>query len=137
MDITVTISDEEVRQLIQGELENIPKEKIQNAIMDSISDFMKNDEIIKSLFVQTNYNHWGTSTQEPTELLKNAAKNFDLNPAFKDIEDDMIKYIKENHAKIVENLLLKLFVISITKDYDFQNKLEWSIMDIMRNNNSN
>ena len=43
-------------------------------------------------------------------MLKEAARKVDLNPLFKDFQDQVVKYLKDNHDSIIKELMTDIFI---------------------------
>ena len=136
MNITITLDDEKVTKLLNDELENIPKEDIQSILREAIIKYIEEKDILRGLLVQKQYRSYSTY-DEPTDLLRKACNSLDLSPAFKNIQDEMIKYLKENEEALLVKMLKNLMISGMSNSEPFRYAMEECFYNMHYQSHSN
>lgn len=131
MEIKINVDETMFKDVLENELKAFSKEELKEIIKTCMVEYLNNSDVLKDLFIVRNVSRFGYDRDEPTEILKQAASKIDISEDCKDIVDSMIKNVKENHTKILENLLLNLLINGITDDYNFKCTLERSVHEII------
>lgn len=135
MEIKINVDETKFKEVIEKELNAFSKEELHEIVRECIVDALKNNEELKKLFI-TRSNGSYFSHDEPSEILKIAAKNIDLSPAYKEIQESMIKELKENYHELLEKTMLGAIVNGIANDYDFRQRMANDVEYIIRSRNS-
>lgn len=151
MKIQVEIPEEQFKELLEKELKDLPKEQIQQILLESIRSYVDGDTIVKLEDIrQNNYGdtEYNVSTTRkshdklnalltekqsggyfssggyvsPSPLFKDILKQCDFS-GLQDIVDDMIKDLRENHHNILIEVMSRRIVDSFTNDHKFQSEL--------------
>ena len=117
VNLTINVDDNLYKNFLEKEIEAFSKEElhlIAKSVIEQILIENKNN-IIESLFLETQYTRYDSAKQyRPTELLRNAAKqSIDISPAFDEIKEEAVKYLKENYREILVNCFVKLLADSL------------------------
>lgn len=136
MEIKINVDETKFKEVIEKELNAFSKEELHEIVRECIVDALRNNDELKKLFI-TKSNSGYYSHDEPSEVLKIAAKNIDLSPAYKEIQDSMIKVLKENYHELLERVMLGMIINGISNDYDFRNRMASDVGYIIRNRNQN
>lgn len=139
MEIKINVDETKFKDVLEKELNAFSKEELHEIIRNCLVEYLRDNEIVKNLFVEEKkISYYSSSTEKvPSEVLIQAAKTFDLSPAVNEIGDLMINTLKNNHKEILEKLLLNLLVEGIANNYYMQEKLKTSVFDVMSRINNN
>ena len=138
MELKIEVDETKFKEVIEKELDAFSKEELHEIIRECIVDCLKNDDTLKNLFCTEKTNgYYGSKTIEPSKVLVEAAKTMDLSPAFKEIQESMIKELKENYHTLLEKVMLDMIMMGIANNYDFQNRMSSNIQLIIDNRRNN
>lgn len=127
MEVKIVVDETKFKDVLENELEAFSKEEIHEIIRDCIIDTFKNPEFIERIFIHKDY--WGNSS--PSGLLENAVKNIDLSPAFKELADSISEYLKENHKKVLENVMMRYMIDGFARNEYFNNAMSETVNKIL------
>ena len=119
MDITITISDEKINEIIRDNINGISKEDISAAIIKGIEEQMKSsgETLVRGLLFNNDYqkslSYFGDA------VVKEAAKDVDLT----NLENSIIKFIDDNKRDIITEAIMKLFLDNLNNKIDFSRLL--------------
>ena len=131
MELKINIDETMFKEVIEKELNAFSKEELHSIVRDCIVEALKNNEVLKKLFIRTDYNRYGNLEQEPTSLVVEAAKNINLHPAFYDIQETMINELKNNYDKLLQQVMLQMMVEGLFYGSNFKNNLEEAMINIL------
>lgn len=110
MELTINIDEKEFTKLLEGELKNFSEQELHMICRDALIKQLSDPDTFASMFVRKE-SGWGYSDRlVATSLLETAAKTVDLSPLFKDFQEQVVNYLKENHNKIIKQLMADIFV---------------------------
>lgn len=136
MEIKINVDETKFKEVIEKELKAFSKEELHEIVRECIVDALRNNDELKKLFI-TKSNSGYYSHDEPSEILKLAAKNIDLSPAYKEIQESMIKELKENYHELLEKTMLGAIINGIANDYEFRQRMANDVEYIIRSRNNN
>lgn len=131
MEVKIVVDETKFKDVLENELEAFSKEEIHEIIRDCIIDTFKNPEFIESIFISKDY--WGNPS--PSGLLENAVKNIDLSPAFKELADSISEYLKKNHKKVLENVMMRYMIDGFARNEYFNNAMSETVNKILEERN--
>lgn len=148
MEIKINVSDDKFSEIIKNEMDALSKDELVQLVKSGIKEYLMSDDgkdLIRNNFL-TKKNYYGGTYNELnpwlSSFLSKSISETDFNDNLKDIGNDMITYLKDNHKNLLEKVLLSLFVDNIYKsvvnNYDFRTTLECTIQSIINqklNNN--
>lgn len=105
LNIQITVTDEQMTNLIKGNLENLPDEKLQEIFSNALIEFFKTDNGQK-LFYTTEYY---SSSPRPTRLLTDMVSNAVSKDLLKPCVDEFIEAIKGNYESLIRECIIKTF----------------------------
>lgn len=126
------INTEVIENILNDELKNFPKEELHELCREAIKETLSKSEIVDGIFIDT-HRQYDYIKKDPSDLLIKAAENFNLDPAFKDIQNEMIDLLKTKYKSILEDLLLKLYSDIIPFINNFKEELENTIRNCVLN----
>lgn len=128
MELTVNIDEQKFNELLQGELSNFSQQELHQICVDGFMKCLSNVDTFKTLFVERDSYYSSSEKYHANDLLKEAAKKVDLNPLFKDFQEQVLIYLKEHHDEIINGLMKEIFVAGLANTlYSSQ------LMDAIRN----
>ena len=120
MKIEINVDELQFKELLEGELKNLPKDKIQEVIVEGIRTYVNtHPEMIKDLFVDSSYS-W---REQPTYYLKEIVKNHIPQDAFKDTVEGIVYTLKNNYDKILRDAIIDMLIGGIFNSYNFQDRI--------------
>lgn len=143
MELKINIDETMFKDVIEKELKAFSREELHEIIREFIIEALKTDSVLKRLFVEEKRNSYGSfSHNEPSSVVIEAAKNIDLSPAYKEVQEMMINELKTNYQTILQNIMLKTIINGLCSDGNFRNNVESAVYDIlyqheMANQNNN
>lgn len=105
LNIQITVSDEQMTNLIKGNLENLPDEKLQEIFSNALMAFLKTDSGQRLFYTKEYY----SSNPRPTNLLTNMVSNAVSKDLLKPCVDEFIESIKDNYETLIRECIIKTF----------------------------
>ena len=133
MEIKINVDDSAFNDIIKKELDAFSKEELHDIIIKMIEESFRSSDVMKNLFICREKESYYSSidVDKPGPILMEAAKKFDLSPAIEEIQDEVLKTLKEHHKELVENLLLTLMVDGLCNNYEFRSNIESQMLNIL------
>ena len=137
MEIKIVVDETKFKDVIEKELEAFSKDELHDIIRDCIIDSLRNNDVLKNLFVTTKQDgYYNIIKNVPGEVVLEAAKHIDLSPAFEEVQENMIKELRENYKTILEKVMLNMIIMGMANNYDFQHRMADEIQCIFNNRNN-
>ena len=105
LNIQITITDEQMTDLIRGNLANLPEDKIQEIISDALKAFLKTENGQRLFYIKEYY----SSQPRPTQLLLGMIENAVSKDLLKPCVDEFIDSIKGNYENLIKEAIVKTF----------------------------
>ena len=132
MEVKINVDETMFKNVIEEELKAFSNEELHEIIRECIVEALHNDNTLRNLFVIDKKDYWGNYVgKEPSEVVIEAAKNIDLSPAYKEVQEKMITALQTDYRNILENVMMGLMVDSISNDRIFQQRMKESINRII------
>ena len=128
MEIKINVDETMFKDIIDKELKAFSKEELHEIARECIIEVFRNDKKIVRLFLDTS--DW-SGRDRPSDLLVSAANKIDLSPAFKEIQEDMIATLKNNHKEVLEHAMLRAIRANFASSHEFHTVMEQTINDIL------
>ena len=127
MKIEINVDETQFKDILDKELQDLPKEVLQNIIVESIKGYFQQDDYknVEKIFLHEEKSSYGWSHNEPNELLTSVLKNCDYYQ-LQDVVDEAINILKKEHYNILKDILKDMFIKGLTTNYTFQSSLELS-----------
>lgn len=108
LNIQITLNDEQLKNLIVGNINDLPKDKLQDILLQAIKEILTSDRGQK-LFIESDgyYN----SRVNPSDYLKELVQKADIKDSISPIVNQAVTEFAENYPNILERCLKS----SITK----------------------
>lgn len=117
INLTINVDDNLYKNFLEKEIEAFSKEELHSIAKSVIEQILieNKNKIIESLFLHKQYSAYSSrESYQPTELLRDSAKkSIDASPAFDEIKEEAVKYLKENYREILVNCFVKLLADSL------------------------
>lgn len=132
LNIQITLDDEQLKSLITNNIQNLPKDKLQDILLQGLNDYIKTNG--RSMFFTSN--NYTTNLQNWVEIVFRSC----IKDIAKDNEEMLIETIHEFLGKHLKTILENSFIDAIS--LIFKNALDTgyikqNVMDIMSNMNRN
>ena len=113
--IQLTVTDEQIQSLLQGKLESLPDEKVQEIFSNVLAEFFKTSNGQKLFYTSTYYD----STPKPTEFLNKMISNAISKDLLAPCVDEFISTLKGHYPELIKTAIVevlgKLFFDNVTK----------------------
>ena len=137
MEIKINVDETMFKDVLENELKAFSKEELHEIVRECIVEALHNDNILKNIFVVSEKDYWGNYTHKPSEVMIEAARSIDLSPAYTEIKDEMIATLKRDYHGVLERAMSGLIIDGIANDYEFRNRMERTVSDVLCRRNSN
>lgn len=133
MEIKIEVGEERFRDVLEKELEAFSKEELHDICKKALLSQLSDPEVFRKLFVSENTSsYWNSDTKYyANDLLKEAAKSVSFEETYKQIQDDIIAYIREHHMDVIKEMVVNMFVSglsqAITNSKEFTNRLNQEV----------
>ena len=124
MQVIINVDESMFKDVIENELKAMPQESIQKIIHEAMETYLRDSEVIEKIFVETERGSWNYITQRPSNVLQNAAQNFDLSQNFKEVEELIINELRTNYQKILIKALSNILLNNMFGSYNFTNQCQ-------------
>ena len=129
MELKINIDETMFKDVLEKELKAFSSEELHEIIRECIVEALKTDGSLKNLFIKPK--RYSYDSDEPTQVLIEAAKNINLSPAYNEIQEMMIEELKTNYNKILQKIMLKTMVDGLCSDWNFRSNLSSAIDEIV------
>lgn len=122
MNFTINMDETMFKNILNNELESFNKDEIHSMVRDMIRDYLKNSDVLTSLFVTKRYYASpDNSSDEPnysleaTALLRSVVASVDITKECEEIRDSVVKEIRENLNDIIASIIRDALAKSLYK----------------------
>lgn len=114
MELTINIDEKKFTEILNSELEHFSEKELHNICREGLMKLLSDPENFRGLFVHQECNsYWNSNTDKKyyaNDILKEAASSVELSPLFEHFQEDVVNYLKENHDKIIKDLMADVFM---------------------------
>ena len=128
MEIKIEVGEERFRDVLENELAAFTKEELHEICRKALIQQMADPAVFQGLFVEKS-NGWNSQAYHASDILKAAAKTVDFDETFKELQDGIIGYIKENHLKILHELAINMFIEGLSGCIAYSDKFRSRIRE--------
>jgi len=128
MEVKINVDEAMFKDILENELKALPKEKIQEALVESIKEYFRScdyDAIKKLLIIEKPY-YSRYDCDKPSPFAKNLIESADLS-GLQDVIDKCIETLKTNYEEILKKVILESIISGFTNSGTFQNAVELAI----------
>lgn len=134
MDIKIEINEDQFRELLEKEFDNLSKETLHSILMKSFKEALvaNDNKILKDLLMEKDDTRYYSSYKDhyiPTNFTKSIINSATDTSKVQEIFDLMIDDIKENHREIMLQLFSSIVASSLADNWDFKTKLNCAIQE--------
>ena len=124
MKVEINIDSEQFETLLNDNLADLPKETIQNIIIECIREYFaqNNCKNIEKLFIEKTSNRW-SEEYCASLFLKNLAGQCDYSK-LQDVVDTAIDTVKKNHEKILRDVFLDAIADRLCHTYNLRESIQ-------------
>lgn len=127
MELTINVDEKKFSDLLNNQLDSFTEQELHHICTEGLLKQLSDPEQFARLFVSKNTGYgYHTDSYYANDLLKEAAKKVDLSPLFKDFQEQVITYLKENHDKIIKDLMADIFMRGFSEflyNSEFSNRM--------------
>lgn len=115
MEIKIEVGEEKFRDVLEKELGAFTKEELHEICRKALIQQMSDPAIFQDLFIDKSTDSY-YNLYYASDILKEAAKTINFDETFKELQDGIISYIKENHLKILHSVAIEMFIDGIGRN---------------------
>ena len=133
INLQITVNDEELKELIKGNLENLPEEKIQEIFSTALTEILTSEDG-KRLFVEKG--EYYNDQPKPTLLLQNMINNVVEKDLIVPVVNEFVKSISDEFENIIRDCIVKTFsevLLTDLKSTVIESKL-YNVINSINNN---
>ena len=115
MELTINVDEKKFSEILNNELDKFSEQELHQICRDGLIKQLSDPKKFSRLFVEksSGYGYYGEKYYA-NDLLKEAAKKVDLSSLFGDFQKQVLTYLKENHDKIIKELMTDIFVSGLS-----------------------
>ena len=132
INIQITVDDEQLKNLLSNNINDLPKEKIQEILLESIKEFLTSDKG-QELFYRKNFTSYYDATT-PSDFLSGLISKADISDSISPIMNEAIDNFSKNYGEILHQCILEC-VSSMFMNMMDRSKLNAAFDTVMRNTN--
>lgn len=138
MEIKINVDETMFKDVLENELKAFSKEELHEIVRECIVEALHNDNTLKNIFITEEKDYWGNfKCTKPSDVMIEAARSIDLSPAYTEIKDEMIAALKKDYSSVLERAMSGLIIDGIANDYEFRNRMERIVSDVLCRRNDN
>lgn len=136
MEIKIEVGEEKFRDVLEKELGAFTKEELHEICRKALIQQMSDPAIFQDLFIDksTGYHY---DRYDARDVLKEAAKTINFDETFKELQDGIISYIKENHLKILHSVAIEMFIDGIGRNLFYSDEFRTALRTELSIHNDN
>lgn len=114
MEVKIEVSDEQFQTLVQKSIEDLPKEKMQEILLETMRQYLTEKDIWEKLLIEKTSSGWN-SKDVPSNFLREIIKHDgESDTAIAEIRTEMLEHLKKNSEEVLRKaigdmILKKLF----------------------------
>lgn len=142
MELKIVVDNNMFEDVVEKELRALSTDQIKEIVIAGIKEYLKETDSVKKLFFREDRANWGSSVTytEPSKLLIEMFRNYDISADVEDIKDEITKVIKNDAANIVQKLFVQALSEALADKLRDSSNFNYMLMDsvsqimTMRNN---
>lgn len=119
LNIQITLNDEQLKSLIMGNITDLPKEKIQDVILQAIKEFLTSAEGQKMFIEKTSYSY----NDRPSAFLQKLVDQADISKTISPVVNKAVEDFSTHYPEILERCL-KSSITELFMDQFSRSRLE-------------
>lgn len=129
MEVKIDISEDQFKELLEKELNDLPKETIQNILTECIKGYFSKDhsQVLENIFIvkTDRYSNYAT---KPSPFLVSMLEECDFS-GLQEVVDNCIKDLKENYEQILIKVISSMISESLFNTHNFKFAVESVVCD--------
>lgn len=113
MEIKIEVGEERFRDVLEKELAAFTKEELHEICRKALIQQLSDPAVFQGLFVEKG-NGWNNRAFYAGDILREAAKTISFDETYKELEDGIVSYIRENHSAILHDVAINMFIDGLT-----------------------
>ena len=134
MEVKIEVSEEQFKELLEKELNDLPKESVQKILLSAIEKYLEEPDHVNA-FLEKREEGYYSKTCRPSDFLINSIKNCDYSE-LQCLVDDMIKELEDNYKDILIDAIGKMIVNGICNTSNFDMSVETIIRRVLSRANN-
>lgn len=102
LNIQVTLDDNQLKDLIVGNINDLPKEKLQDVLLGAIKEFLTSQRGQELFVIKSGYYN---SNTEPSKFLEGLVKDADITKSISPVVSEAAEQFLSDYHKIMENCI--------------------------------
>ena len=107
MEIKIEVGEEKFRDVLEKELAAFTQEELHEICRKALIQQMSDPAVFQWLFIDKDQS-W--NRYSANDILKDAAKTVSFDDTYKELQDGIVSYIRENHMKILHEVAINMFI---------------------------
>lgn len=132
LNIQITLNDEQLKDLIIGNINDLPKETLQEILLGSIESFLASEEG-QGLFYEKD-SYYGYGNRKPSRFLNSLIEKADIKDSITPTVNDIVEKFSNNYSEILRQCIMSCFSEMFMNNFD-RHKLDVAFNQVMQNNN--
>ena len=127
MEVKIDVSEDQFKELLEKELNDLPKETIQNILTECIKGYFSKDnsQVLENIFIaKARYSDYVT----PSRFLESILEKCDFS-GLQEVVDNCIKDLKENYEHILIKVISSMISESLFNTHNFKFAVESVVCD--------
>lgn len=105
LNLSITLNDEQLKQLIVGNINDLPKEKLQDVLLSAIKEILLSKYGQELFIVKDGYYN---QTSKPSAFLQNLVKQADITEAIQPTITEAVNQFACDYKKILETCMMEV-----------------------------
>ena len=122
--------------MLEKELGAFTKEELHEICRKALIQQMSDPEIFQGLFIEKS-SDYHYSTYDANSVLKDAAKTINFDDTFKELQDGIVNYIKENHLEILHKVAISMFIDGVGRNIFYSDEFRTALSAELSRRNVN
>lgn len=127
LNIQITLNDEQLKNLIIGNINELPKEKLQDILLQAIKEILTSEDGKKLFIVKDGY--YTNSYIKPSQWLENLTKQANISETISPIVNQAVANFATNYPDILERCLKSSITDMFMSEFKrYQLEQAWDII---------
>lgn len=115
MEIKIEVGEERFRDVLERELAAFTQEELHEICRKALIQQMSDPAVFRGLFVEKG-DSWRSTAFYANDILREAAKTVSFDDTYKELQDGIVSYIKENHIDVLHEMVINMFIEGLSNN---------------------